>query len=293
MYGIDGRTDLQEQILPHLEGYMGSGPVRVGNGAAQQIQLDIYGEVLDTAYLHLRYGRGTLHGLRETALAMLAHVCDHWMEKDSGIWEVRGGPQHFLYSKLMCWVALDRGLRMADGLRVGSAERRRWAGVREEIRHAILTRGWSDKLGAFRQAFDVDALDATALMIPMVRFLPARDERMRMTMDAIKRDLTDPHGFVYRYRSEDGLHSPEGSFLLCAFWMVNNLALQGRDRAARDLFEHLTSHGNDLGLFSEEVDAASRTMLGNFPQAFTHLAIINSAAHIERGVSGEGPVRGG
>ena len=292
MYGIDGRTDLEEQTLPHLEGYMGSRPVRVGNGAAKQSQLDIYGEVLDTAYLHLRYGRGTLHGLRDTVLTMLTHVCDHWMEKDSGIWEVRGGPQHFLYSKLMCWVALDRGLRMADGLRVGSPERLRWAAVREEIRHAILTRGWSEKLGAFRQAFDVDALDATALMIPMVRFLPARDERMRMTMDAIKRDLTDRHGFVYRYRSEDGLHSSEGSFLLCAFWMVNNLALQGRDRAARDLFEHLTSHGNDLGLFSEEVDAASRTMLGNFPQAFTHLAIVNAAAHIQRGAGGEGSARG-
>ncbi|HUY97223.1 MAG TPA: glycoside hydrolase family 15 protein [Verrucomicrobiae bacterium] len=283
MYGIDGRSEIPEIELSHLEGYRGSHPVRIGNGAADQRQLDIYGEIIDAAYLHHRFGRGRLGPLRTTLLAMLAAVCDRWTEPDSGIWEVRGGPRHFLYSALQCWVALDRGLRLADDLGAETSTRRRWARTREEIRHAILTRGWSDQLGSFRQALDEDALDATSLMLPLVRFLSPMDARVKQTVAAIQRDLTDPHGFVYRYRAADGLSEPEGTFMLCSFWLVDVLALQGQTSAARELFERLAGYGNDLGLFSEEVDTSTGSMLGNFPQAFTHVAVINAAAHVERG----------
>ncbi|HVA22316.1 MAG TPA: glycoside hydrolase family 15 protein [Candidatus Micrarchaeia archaeon] len=293
MYGIDGRSDIPELELGHLEGYMGSQPVRIGNAAADQRQLDIYGEIVDAAYLHHRFGRGDLHPMRPILLAMLAEVCEHWTDADSGIWEVRGGPRQFLYSKLQCWVALDRGLRLADDLRADPATRRRWARTREEIRHAILTRGWSDRLQAFRQALDEDALDATALMLPLLRFLSPMDDRMRRTVDTIRRQLTDDHGFVYRYRSADGLAEPEGTFMLCSFWLVDVLAEQGQTQAARELFERLISHGNDLGLFSEEVDASAGTLLGNFPQAFTHVAVINAAAHLERGARPHPILHGG
>ncbi len=283
MYGIDGRSEIPEVELTHLEGYRGSQPVRIGNGAADQRQLDIYGEIVDAAYLHHRFGRGHLRELRPPLLAMLSEVCDNWNEADSGIWEVRGGPRHFLYSKLQCWVALDRGLRLADDLGADQASRRRWARIREEIRHAILTRGWSDQLQSFRQALDEDALDATALMLPLVRFLSPVDDRVRQTVAAIRAHLTDANGFVYRYRAPDGLAEPEGTFMLCSFWLVDVLALQGQTAAARDLFERLSAYGNDLGLFSEEVDTQTGTLLGNYPQAFTHIAIINAAAHLERG----------
>ncbi len=283
MYGIDGRSDIAEVELPHLEGYRGSHPVRVGNGASDQRQLDIYGEIIDAAYLHYRYGRGQLPAIRPTLLAMLNEVNDHWTEPDNGIWEVRGGPRQFLYSKLQCWVALDRGLRVADVLGVDAATRRRWARTREEVRHAILTRGWSESLQSFRQALDEDGLDATALMLPLLRFLPATDDRIRRTVDTIRRTLTDPSGFVYRYRAADGLTGSEGTFMLCSFWLVDVLALQGQISEARALFERLIRCGNDLGLFSEEVEPASFAALGNFPQAFTHVAVINAAAHLERG----------
>lgn len=290
MYGIDGRTDLSEVELTHLSGYRNSSPVRVGNGASTQLQLDIYGEVMDSAYLHLRYGDADSRRLRTSLVDMLEHVAASWEQPDNGIWEVRGGRRHFLYSKLLCWVALDRGLKLAELLNVTSKRQDRWIWTREQIRHAILTRGWSEKLGAFRQSFDEDALDATALMIPMLNFLPAMDPRVRSTVKAIQSQLTDENGFVYRYRAEDGLSGGEGTFLLCSFWLVNNLCLQRQVGPARDLFERLTAHGNDLGLFSEELDPTSGDLLGNFPQAFTHLAIIIAAAHIERADENRGPL---
>ncbi len=290
MYGIDGRTELPEVELGQLEGYQKSKPVRVGNGAADQLQMDIYGETLDSVYLHLRYGKIEAPGVRQGVRDMLEHVAKSWDQPDNGIWEVRGGQRHFLYSKLQCWVALDRGLMLADQLKIPMPRRQALVWTKEEIRHTILTRGWSEKLCSFRQALDEDALDATALMIPMLNFLPAMDPRVRQTVEAIRRDLTDESGFVYRYRRDDGLGSSEGTFLLCSFWLVNNLALQRQLGPARDLFERLIAHGNDLGLFSEELDPKSGALLGNFPQAFTHLAIINAAAHIERAAENRGPL---
>jgi len=291
MYGIDGEVHLPERELSHLEGYRGSGPVRVGNGAATQLQLDIYGETMDSAYLHFRYGEAEATGLRTSLLDMLDHVAQSWELPDNGIWEVRGGERHFLYSKLLCWVAIDRGLRLADALQIANPRREELIWTREQIRHTILTRGWSEKLGAFRQALDEDALDATALMIPMKNFLSPLDPRMRSTVDAIQKHLTDENGFVYRYRSDDGLGSGgEGTFLLCSYWLVNNLALQRQLGPARELFERLSSHGNDLGLFSEELDPKTGDLLGNFPQAFTQLGVVNAAAHIERVAENRGPL---
>ncbi|MGH7611529.1 MAG: glycoside hydrolase family 15 protein [Candidatus Dormibacteria bacterium] len=290
MYTIDGGTEIPESELHYLDGYQGSKPVRVGNGAATQKQLDIYGEVVDSAYLHLRYGRDRAAPMRQTLVDMVDQAAKRWEERDNGIWEVRGGEQHFVYSKLQCWVALDRGIRLAKELKVDSAKLQDWVWTRERIRHTVLTRGWSEKLGSFRQVLDQDQLDATSLMIPLLRFLSPLDPRMRSTVKAIQTQLTDENGFVYRYRRDDGLGVSEGTFLLCSFWLVDNLALQGQIGPARDLFERLVSHGNDLGLFSEELDPDSGEMLGNFPQAFTHLAIINAAAHLERAAQNRGPL---
>ncbi|MGA7172938.1 MAG: glycoside hydrolase family 15 protein [Candidatus Dormiibacterota bacterium] len=290
MYGIDGRTDVAESELSELDGYRGSRPVRIGNGAADQKQLDIYGEVVDSAYLYLRFGKAKAAPMRSTLVAMVDHAMEEWEQPDNGIWEVRGGPQQFVYSKLLCWVALDRGINLSHELNVDKVRRDRWIWTREQIRHTILTRGWSEKLSSFRQVLDEDQLDATSLMLPLLRFLPPLDPRMRMTVKTIQRDLTDENGFVYRYRRDDGLGVSEGTFLLCSFWLVDNLSLQGQLAPARDLFERLTAHGNDLGLFSEELDPDSGEMLGNFPQAFTHLAIINAAAHLERAAQNRGPL---
>ena len=293
MYGIDGRTDIDETELTELEGYQGSRPVRIGNAAAKQRQLDVYGEVVDSAYLHLRFGKAKAAPMRGTLVAMVDEAAEYWEEPDKGIWEMRGGPQQFVYSKLLCWVALDRGISLSRELKVDKSRRERWVWTRERIRHTILTRGWSDKLGAFRQVLDEDQLDATALMIPLLRFLPPLDPRMRQTVATIQRDLTDENGFVYRYRRDDGLGASEGTFLLCSFWLVDNLALQGQVVPAQHLFERLTSHGNDLGLFSEELDPDSGELLGNFPQALTHLAIVNAAAHLERATQNRGPLARG
>jgi GH15 family glucan-1,4-alpha-glucosidase len=293
MYGIDGRTDIDETELTELEGYQGSRPVRIGNAAAKQRQLDVYGEVVDSAYLYLRFGKAKAAPMRGTLVAMVDEAAEYWEEPDKGIWEMRGGPQQFVHSKLLCWVALDRGISLSRELKVDKSRRDRWVWTRERIRHTILTRGWSDKLGAFRQVLDEDQLDATALMIPLLRFLPPLDPRMRQTVATIQRDLTDENGFVYRYRRDDGLGASEGTFLLCSFWLVDNLALQGQVVPAQHLFERLTSHGNDLGLFSEELDPDSGELLGNFPQALTHLAIVNAAAHLERATQNRGPLARG
>ncbi len=293
MYGIDGRTDIDETELTELEGYQGSRPVRIGNAAAKQRQLDVYGEVVDSAYLHLRFGKAKAAPMRGTLVAMVDEAAEYWEEPDKGIWEMRGGPQQFVHSKLLCWVALDRGISLSRELKVDKSRRDRWVWTRERIRHTILTRGWSDKLGAFRQVLDEDQLDATALMIPLLRFLPPLDPRMRQTVATIQRDLTDENGFVYRYRRDDGLGASEGTFLLCSFWLVDNLALQGQVVPAQHLFERLTSHGNDLRLFSEELDPDSGELLGNFPQALTHLAIVNAAAHLERATQNRGPLARG
>src|SRR6266571_1509747 len=276
MFGVGGEHDLSERTLSHLTGWRASRPVRIGNGAWNQRQLDVYGELLSAA----RLLRNQLGELDEVTCTVLIEVADtaaaRWQEPDQGIWEVRGGPRDFLYSKLMCWVALDCAIELADTLdaldRIDG-----WAAARERIRAAILERGWSEKAGAFTQAFGSDDLDASALMIPIVGFLPATDPRMRATIDAIAERLTDTHGLVYRYRASDGLAGSEGTFLLCTFWLTHALALAGEVERARATFERAVAYVNDVGLLAEEVDPVSGELLGNFPQAFSHIGLVNAA----------------
>jgi len=212
---------------------------------------------------------------------LVEHVCAHWHEPDSGIWEVRGDLRHFVYSKVMCWVALDRGIRAAQQLGL-EADLPRWCIIRDQIRADILSHGYNTSLGAFTQSYDNDALDASNLLLPLVGFIPADDPRMRSTIDRTIERLTDENGFVYRYLSEDGIEGTEGTFSICTFWLVDNLAMQGRVDEARSLFERLLSYAGRLGLFSEEIDSDNRTALGNYPQAFTHIALINSAINLQK-----------
>src|SRR5216684_3189117 len=285
MYGIRGERDLTERELPHLSGYLDSHPVRIGNGAADQKQLDVFGEVLDCIHLYRRQGGFERYGesLNGPLWAMMStlveHVCAHWQEPDSGIWEVRGGPRHFVYSKVMCWVALDRAIRAAQQLDL-EADLPRWCLIRDQMRAEILTHGYNTSVGAFTQSYDDTALDASSLLLPLVRFIPPDDPRMRSTVDRIMEQLTDSQGFVYRYLSDDGLSGSEGTFTICTFWLVDNLAMQGRVAEARSLFERLLSYSGRLGLFSEEIDVSNNRALGNYPQAYTHIALINSAINL-------------
>jgi GH15 family glucan-1,4-alpha-glucosidase len=287
LYGIRGERELAEQVLEHLSGYHNSHPVRIGNGAAGQIQLDVFGEVLDCLHQYRRQGCFERYGEKlEGALwslmcAMAEHVCKHWRDPDSGIWEVRDGPHHFVYSKVMCWVALDRVIRAAEQEHL-EADVSRWREVREQIRTDILVNGYDPLIGAFTQSYGSATLDASSLLLPLVGFIPATDPRMRSTVDRIVEHLTDEQGFVFRYNGEDGLTGQEGTFTICSFWLVDNLAMQGRVDEARALFEDLVSYAGRLGLFSEEIDANSSVALGNYPQAFTHIALINSAQNLQR-----------
>jgi GH15 family glucan-1,4-alpha-glucosidase len=287
MYGIRGEHELVEHELAHLSGYYGSQPVRIGNGAAGQKQLDVFGEVLDCIHLYRRQGSFERYGeklegpLWSMMRLLVEHVCTHWQEPDSGIWEVRGGLHHFVYSKVMCWVALDRGIRAAEQLHL-EADLPRWRQVREQIRADILVHGYNTQIGAFTQSYDSMALDASNLLLPLVGFIPPDDPRMRSTVDRIMERLTDDRGFVYRYLANDGLPGAEGTFTICSFWMVDNLAMQGRVDEARSLFERLLSHAGRLGLFSEEFDSNGEKALGNYPQAFTHIALINSAHNLKK-----------
>jgi GH15 family glucan-1,4-alpha-glucosidase len=276
LYGIGGEHGIAERTLDHLDGYRSSRPVRVGNGAWDQLQLDVYGELLAAAAMLA----DQLGEIDDRLAGFLVAVADtaaaRWREPDRGIWEVRGEPRHFLFSKLMCWVALDRAIGLAPKL---GAEHHvdRWAKDRDEIREAILTEGWSERAGAYAQSFGSDDLDASALMLAIFGFLPVTDARMAATIDAIATRLTDQRGFVYRYRSDDGLEGGEGTFAICTCWLVRCLALEGRTAEARELFEHLAGHGNDVGLFAEEIDPTTGELLGNFPQAFTHVGLVNAA----------------
>jgi GH15 family glucan-1,4-alpha-glucosidase len=287
MYGIRGERDLTERELTHLSGYNDSGPVRVGNGAAEQKQLDVFGEVLDCIHLFRRQGCFERYGekLEGPLWAMMRmlveHVCAHWHETDSGIWEVRGGLQHFVYSKVMCWVALDRGIRAAEQLHL-EADLPRWRQVRDQIRANILAHGYNTQIGAFTQSYDSTALDASNLLLPLVGFIAPDDPRMRSTVDRITERLTDEHGFVYRYITDDGLDGQEGTFSICTFWLVDNLAMQGRISEARSLFERVLSCAGRLGLFSEEIESEHNIALGNYPQAFTHIALINSVLNLKK-----------
>jgi GH15 family glucan-1,4-alpha-glucosidase len=276
LYGIGGERRIDEQQLDHLDGYAGSRPVRVGNGAWDQTQLDVYGELLDAAGLYADVVGSFDEPVQAFLVDLVERAAARWEEPDHGIWEVRGHKRHFLYSKLMCWVALDRGTDLAE--RIGATDRvDRWREERDRIREAILTEGWSRHVGAFTQAFGDDALDASALMVPIVGLLPGDDERVRRTIDAIREHLTDDHGLVYRYRSDDGIPGGEAPFGICGFWLAHALALAGDIDGARQQFELVAGHANDLALLSEEIDGETGALLGNFPQALTHIGLINAA----------------
>jgi GH15 family glucan-1,4-alpha-glucosidase len=280
MYGIGGERDLTERTLHHLSGYGGAKPVRIGNGAYDQRQNDVWGALLDSIYLHEKAlrGKGT-EGDRKLIRYQVEAAIDAWTHPDQGIWESRGEPQHYVSSKLMIWVAVDRGARMAAGL--GFEElAEEWRRKADEFKAEILERGVRD--GVFRQHYDTDALDASLLLIPLLRFLPPDDPRLKATVDAIASELTED-GLVLRYKVEetdDGLRGAEGTFLICSFWLVSALSEIGEHRRARELCERLLEAAGWLDLFAEELDARSGRHLGNFPQAFTHLALINAVSHV-------------
>ncbi len=292
MYGIDGRHDLPEDTLDHLEGYMGSHPVRIGNGASNQLQLDIYGELMDSVYLYNKNGAPISFDLWVHLSKLIGWVCDNWKRTDEGVWEIRGGQQHFVYSKLMCWVALDRGIRLADK-RSFPADRSRWLKVRDEIFQDIIAKGWNRERNAFVQYYGSRTLDASNLMMPLVFFLSPTDPRLLKTLE---RTMEPPeqgglvsNGLVYRYNvqhASDGLKGEEGTFNICTFWLVEALTRAGRhDRtrlnAARLMFEQMLGYANHVGLYSEETGSRGEA-LGNSPQAFTHLALISAAFNLDR-----------
>jgi GH15 family glucan-1,4-alpha-glucosidase len=280
MYGLRGEEELPEEELDHLDGYKGSRPVRIGNGAAQQKQLDIYGELMDAALKLSDY----VGKIDAKVWPFLQGVCDyvveHWRDKDSGIWEVRGGPFEFVYSKVMCWVALDRGIIIAK--RYGfPADLKKWEKTSDEIKEEVLSKGWNNEKKAFVQHYETDALDSSNLLIPILGFLPFSDPKVISTLEATQRELSHD-GFLYRYIGEDGLSGEEGTFLLCTFWLINNLIAMGRLDEAEALIHRIGGIANHLGLFSEEYDVHWKESLGNFPQAFTHIGYINSVIALQQ-----------
>jgi GH15 family glucan-1,4-alpha-glucosidase len=285
MYGITGEHDLSERELPHLRGWRDSSPVRVGNDAWGQKQLDVYGELLNSLHLY-RERLGELHPEIQRFVADLAGTAARrWRESDAGIWEMRGEPRHHLSSKVLCWVALDRAVKLADQLGM-HADVEHWTSERDAIREAVLTRGWSEARQAYAQSFDSDDLDAAQLLMPILGFLPATDERMRSTIEAIASELTED-GLVLRYRNEeglnaDGLSGEEGTFVICSFWLASALAKAGQVDRAQALFDQLIGYANDLGLLAEEIDMDSGELLGNFPQAFSHIGLIIAASEIDK-----------
>ena len=293
MYGLAGERRLHEFELPWLAGYENSRPVRVGNAAHSQLQLDVYGELIDALHAARKY---QLDGSRDGwkfQQVLLEDLETKWMERDDGIWEVRGGRHHFTHSRMMIWVAYDRAIREVEDFGLeGPVDH--WRGVRDAIRADILANGWSDKRQSFVQSYGSEALDASLLLMPLVGFLPPEDPRVISTVDAIRRDLTRD-GLVLRYRTGeggDGVSGGEGSFLVCSFWMVDALAMIGRRDEAHELFERLLGLRNDLGLLAEEYDPVAKRQLGNFPQAFSHVGIVN-AAHNLRSAAGPAEQRAG
>ncbi len=279
MYGLDGRADLAEIDLSHLEGYRGSSPVRIGNGAYDQLQLDIYGELMDSIYIYNKYGRPIDYDFWIDLTKLLDWLCENYAQPDAGIWEVRGGRQEFLYSRLMCWVAVDRGIRLAQK-RSFPTPPARWFEVRDKIYREIYQDFWDPKRGAFIQARGKYNVDASALMMPMVKFISPYDRRWRSAMKAIDEDLVRD-SLVYRYRDCDGLNGDEGTFCMCSFWYIECLARGGNLRQARFLLEKMLGYANHLGLYAEEL-GPSGEHLGNFPQAFTHLGLISAVYNLDR-----------
>ncbi|HLJ80434.1 MAG TPA: glycoside hydrolase family 15 protein, partial [Ktedonobacterales bacterium] len=307
MYGIRGEagSQLAEQDLTHLEGYKGSRPVRIGNGAAEQRQLDVYGELLDAAYSYLhhegyhheRQDRGANRDLRDFSALIADYVVQHWQDEDRGIWEVRGNPRPFVYSRAMCWVAVDRACRMAEH----HGHHRhipKWGGCAAAIHADVLRNGYNEQLGSFVQAYGSEVFDASNLRIPLVDFLPWTDVRVTSSADVTARALAAPNALIYRYKpavgapdeqamsAGDGLPGKEGAFIACAFWLIDNLCYLGRIEEARQRFEQILHFAGPLGLFAEELDADTGEQLGNYPQAFTHIGLINSAVTLQRAQEG-------
>jgi GH15 family glucan-1,4-alpha-glucosidase len=296
VYGIDGRHELIEEELSHLEGYRGSRPVRIGNAAFRQLQLDVYGELMDAVYLSNKYGMPTSYDTWVSLRRNLDWLCEHWEQPDEGIWEVRGGRRRFVYSQLMCWVAFDRALRLADK-RSFPADRQRWLTNRDQIYEEILRDGWNSEVHSFVQSYGSSALDASVLIMPLVFFMSPSDPRMMSTLRAINRAprhgglVSD--GLVLRYDTStgvDALAGEEGTFNMCTFWLVEALTRAGRHHPrlvdeARLMFERMLGYANHLGLYSEETGSTGEA-LGNFPQAFTHLALISAAYNLDRALSG-------
>lgn len=282
LYDLHGEPGLDERVLEHLEGYRASRPVRVGNAAATQRQLDIYGQLVDSMYeVCCRLGEPFAPLDWSFIRSVADYVCDVWDAPDRGIWEVRGPDRHFTHSKLMCWVALDRAIRMAGerGLRAPAP---RWCRARTAIRDAILTCGFNGRLNSFVQAFDSEQLDAATLLIPRYGLLPGNDPRVLGTIEAVREGLTADGGLVYRYQSDDGLPGREGGFVLCSFWLVDALSLSGQRERAEQLFLSVLRYASPLGLFAEEIDPGSGELRGNFPQAFSHIGLVNSALGLAR-----------
>ncbi len=282
MYGIDGRTELPERELPHLAGYQRSRPVRIGNAAAKQLQLDIYGELMDSVYLYDRWHQPISSARWDVIIARTDWLCDHWDRPDEGIWETRGGPKKFLYSQLMCWVGLERAIRLA--VRRGlPADLERWRAARDAIYRRIMDRGWSARLQAFAQYEGGDVLDASVLLMPLVKFISPTDPKWLSTLDALTANLVSD-SLVYRYDPEaspDGVRGEEGTFSACSFWYVEALTRAGRLEEARLAFEKMLTHANHLGLYAEQIGRTGDQQ-GNFPQALTHLALISAAYNLDR-----------
>ncbi|MDX6315963.1 MAG: hypothetical protein QOF44_5427, partial [Streptomyces sp.] len=282
MYGIDGRRDLPERELPHLEGYGGSAPVRVGNNAVNQLQLDIYGALVDSLYLYDKWGQPISSALWDGIGELVDWVCDHWDQPDEGIWETRGGRKNFLYSRLMCWVAIERAMRLAQhrGL---PADVVRWGRSRDAIYRRIMRHGWSAERHAFVQHEDSHVLDASLLMMPLAKFISPTDPKWLATLDALGEDMVSD-SLVYSYDpqdSPDGMSGEEGTFSICSFWYVEALTRAGRLDEARLAFEKMLTYANHLGLYAEEIGHTGEQR-GNFPQAFTHLALISAAFNLDR-----------
>ncbi|MEU9669885.1 glycoside hydrolase family 15 protein [Streptomyces bobili] len=281
MYGIDGRTDLTESELTHLEGHQGSAPVRIGNAAADQLQLDIYGALIDSVYLYDKWAQPISSDQWDDVCAIVDWVCAHWDQPDEGVWETRGGRKNFIYSRLMCWVAIERAIRIANrrGL---PADLPRWQQCRNTVYRRIMERGWSERRQAFVQHEGTDVLDAAILMMPLTKFIAPTDPKWLSTLDAITRDLVSD-SLVYRYdprSSPDGLRGDEGTFSICSFWYVEALVRAGRLDEAQLAFEKMLTYANHLGLYAEEIGRTGEQQ-GNFPQAFTHLSLISAAFNLD------------
>lgn len=293
VYSLQGTPELSEYDIPWLAGYENSKPVRVGNLAEKQTQLDTYGELINTFYEATRYGHDIQDQDWQTLRRFIDYVCHAWKQKDNGIWEIRGEPRHYLHSKLLCWVAIDRGIRIAHAR--GDEVSNLWHSAREQVRAVILEKGFDEKRKTFIQAFDLDNIDATALLIPEFGFLPYDDPRVLGTLEAVTNTLGAGGGLLYRYNGSDNLPAPENAFVVCSFWLVRLIARLGRVEEAEQILQHVVSFAGHLALLSEEIDPREKRMLGNFPEAFSHIGLVNALLYLNlaKGYTYEGPYLSG